>query len=652
MTLSNDSGLIYVSDSSFNFVCIDAATGNVQWSDDGSRRSGYMAEPKLSEIEGQNSMVYVIETNHGNVRQHDARDGSINWASDCIDRTGTNKCQDSVEAEFRYVGCRDFAESHYVLALIYLLLLSISSNGNFVYFADIFGKVTALQVATFPAPPPTTSVPVPAPTTVTNAPASSSPTLRATPQPVVVSTSAPIAATTSQSPDGGSVPTSDSASSGNQANSINNPVSSESNDQTLVYSLVGVFAASAIVALAFFALILRRKRKTREAQEEMELQKEAETQRKWREQQRQFEQECRRQELEMLEEVGALPPAKPIPAPTTPKRPHKKSNETQDRTPPTLTSIEEFADEDASLTAAVVEEDLDGNVMPNGYELNSNVSAVSFLGRKSVGTDKTSRKPDDQPNKASSFSYLPMALAASFDQVMNKSVHGSRPGGNNPASKEAINGGEALNFETNSEDRPWIRIVGRADDDSSIGSESLFIEDDMSVRSGTVSKQYGDDSSQPGSISTKQEPHNDPWSTIMSTIIQAEQRFFNPSMSQSPTPSVGSTVPPTSAPAKAETQALPVAKAEPQSRAEKVETATPVTMKVETRSPPTATSKSATTLATMAEIQTEERQALANQSQLPAMATSDTPFDELPFDEAPAQTSSPPANQPPRSIEL
>jgi outer membrane protein assembly factor BamB len=111
MTVSSDSGLIYVADNSFNFVCIDAATGNIQWSDNGSQRSGYMAEPKLSEIDGQNSMVYVIETNRGNVRQHNADDGSINWASDCIDRTNTNKCQDSVEAEFRYVFTAHFVGS-------------------------------------------------------------------------------------------------------------------------------------------------------------------------------------------------------------------------------------------------------------------------------------------------------------------------------------------------------------------------------------------------------------------------------------------------------------------------------------------------------------------------------------------------------------
>jgi hypothetical protein len=536
------------------------------------------------------------------------------------------------------------------MSLIYLSSPSISSNGNFVYFADIFGKVTALQVATFPAPPPTTSVPVPAPTSVTIAPTSPSPTSTPTAQPVTVSTGAPVGATTSQSPDNGSVPTGDSSSSGNQASSINNPVSSESKDQTLVYSLVGVFAASAFVALAFFALIMMRKRKTREALEEMELQKETETQRKWREQQRQFEQECRRQELEMLKEVGALPPTQPTPAPTTPKRPNKKSTETQDRTPPTLTSIEEFADEDASLTPAAVEEDLDGNAVPNPYELNTNVSAVSslsFLGSKNIVTGKTSHKPDDQPNEASAFSYLPVALAASFDQVMNKTVVGSQASGNNPAGKDAITGGEALNFETNSEDRPWIRIVGRADDDSSIGSESMFIEDDMSVKSGTVSKHYGDDSSQPGSISIKKESHADPWSTIMSTIIQAEQRFFNPSLSQSPTPPVENKVPPKLVQAKAETQTLAISKAEPQSRAEKVETATPVTVKVDSQSQPTATSTYATPLTAKAAMQT---QALANQSLLPTM--SDTPFDELPFDEAPAQLPLPPSNQPPRSIEL
>jgi hypothetical protein len=102
-----------------------------------------------------------------------------------------------------------------------------------------------------------------------------------------------------------------------------------------------------------------------------------------------------------------------------------------------------------------------------------------------------------------------------------------------------------LNFETNSEDRPWIRIVGRADDDSFDRIRiNVYRKDDMSVKSGTVSKHYGDDSSQPGSISIKESLTLIHGVAIMSTIIQAEQRFFNPSLSQSPTPPVENKVPP------------------------------------------------------------------------------------------------------------
>jgi outer membrane protein assembly factor BamB len=101
LAITNDNTLLYATDATFNLVCIDVATGEIVWSNDGGRKGGYMAEPKLSEVNGQISMVYVIETEDGNVRQHDGEDGDINWTTNCLDRSGIIRCRDSVEAEFR-----------------------------------------------------------------------------------------------------------------------------------------------------------------------------------------------------------------------------------------------------------------------------------------------------------------------------------------------------------------------------------------------------------------------------------------------------------------------------------------------------------------------------------------------------------------------
>lgn len=59
-----------------------------------------IAEPKLAV---EDSIVYVIESTTGNVRQHDVISGSRNWEYSCADITGSNSCLDGVEAEFRYV---------------------------------------------------------------------------------------------------------------------------------------------------------------------------------------------------------------------------------------------------------------------------------------------------------------------------------------------------------------------------------------------------------------------------------------------------------------------------------------------------------------------------------------------------------------------
>lgn len=103
----------------------------MQWVDF-QGRSSYQTEAKLSEPIGLPAVIYVIEVRQekgffppcsrlcfahgdtcfldgaiqhltGRVRQHDALSGNRNWVFDCVTLTGIASCQDSVEAEFRYV---------------------------------------------------------------------------------------------------------------------------------------------------------------------------------------------------------------------------------------------------------------------------------------------------------------------------------------------------------------------------------------------------------------------------------------------------------------------------------------------------------------------------------------------------------------------
>jgi hypothetical protein len=103
MTVSSDNELVYLTDTAFNMLCIEADTGDIRWFSDGDGDSGYRVEPKLTEIPGETPVVYTIESMTGKVRQHNALTGFINWESDCSDRTDQTGCQDGVEAEFRYV---------------------------------------------------------------------------------------------------------------------------------------------------------------------------------------------------------------------------------------------------------------------------------------------------------------------------------------------------------------------------------------------------------------------------------------------------------------------------------------------------------------------------------------------------------------------
>ena len=424
--------------------------------------------------------------------------------------------------------------------------------------ADIFGKVTALEVAAFPAPAPMTSVPIPSAEpqstpvpTVTDA-ASPSPTASApeTEQP----------SNTPNVPQPGPIPEEDNGSpSGTQANSAaENPAATQSKDQTLVFAMIAVGGVSAIVACGFFALLFRRRRKAR--QEDEEVHKETEAQRKRREQQRLVDEASRLRELAILEEIGALPKS----GPSTPKRSNKTTNESEARTPRTLPSIDEVDNEEMSVSPSVAEEDIDGSTVGGGLSVGASLTPLS-VSTTSVAVVAKSGTQNDHASDTTSFAYLPVALTASFDKVVGPlGLTGRNPGNKVATSEEQL-----------ASDRPWAHVDQRADDDSSIGSESLFLEDEGSIKSDSASAYTlkGDDLSQPGKIVSKPE-EKDPWTTIMSSIIAAEQQFFNPVYGSKSTPAPATVKPSTLPPHKADSQ-TPPQKADPQTPPPKSDPQTP-----------------------------------------------------------------------------
>ena len=158
----SNTGLLVIAGNSYDLICFHSETGEQIWTDFLSR-SSYMVEPQVTEIRGNATVVYAIEALNGNIRQHDAWDGTRNWEFNCENLTGVVGCQDGVEAEF-----------------------TLSSTGNVLYYGDIFGKIVALKVADFATPNPTstsTSNPTSVPTSVTSSNPTSVPTIASSPNP-------------------------------------------------------------------------------------------------------------------------------------------------------------------------------------------------------------------------------------------------------------------------------------------------------------------------------------------------------------------------------------------------------------------------------------------------------------------------------------
>lgn len=97
--------------------------------------------------------VYSIQHRDGTIEKRSTSDGELLWSFNCSSIPGNHPtCQDSVEAEF-----------------------SLSSNGNVLYYSDIFGRVVALEVDSTPTSSPTevpTDFPSIYPTKITDEPSS------------------------------------------------------------------------------------------------------------------------------------------------------------------------------------------------------------------------------------------------------------------------------------------------------------------------------------------------------------------------------------------------------------------------------------------------------------------------------------------------
>jgi len=101
--LSSDGTVLYQVGASTELYCIEAESGRILWKEDGGLRSVIVAEPRLVERADEDAKLYVIESMTGELRQHDALTGDIEWRVDCNDVTGIPSCSDAVEADFRYV---------------------------------------------------------------------------------------------------------------------------------------------------------------------------------------------------------------------------------------------------------------------------------------------------------------------------------------------------------------------------------------------------------------------------------------------------------------------------------------------------------------------------------------------------------------------
>ncbi|CAB9516156.1 expressed unknown protein [Seminavis robusta] len=384
--LSKDQTVLYQSGASTELYCIGTENGEILWTSSGNNRGSIRAEPRLVDNPQDDPKVFVIEGSKGKVRQHDASSGVIDWTFDCHDVSGI-PCHDAVEADF-----------------------SIDPSGNTLFYGDVFGKIVALQIATFtsqapqaaPTDPPVTAVPInpeepdpeevtPGPTTPLATPAptpdpTQSPvatptnTPNPTQSPVVAPTTPPVEKTPtptwtpvtspvdvyipyeipgSDAPDDvGFEDTSQSASQAQDTSSnsefsssaaINGedePDSFFSNDIMII--LVAVCGGLALAIIVLLIAQKVRSSKRTKALPSHDLISEEQDGKDWSNAQDEYEEHCRRNEEETLREIESTAPSTPSQGSKRPSKKPKKSPVT----PTTLASIEESpAENDTSFVS-------------------------------------------------------------------------------------------------------------------------------------------------------------------------------------------------------------------------------------------------------------------------------------------------------------
>jgi hypothetical protein len=113
-----------------DFYCLSTENGRSVWTE--ITDSEIMVRPLIWE-EDSGSVVYSIESRNGRIRQYDLYTGEIYWDYSCADINGLGDlCQASVEAEF-----------------------AIAPSGNILFYGDIFGRITSLEIGNFATEAPT-----------------------------------------------------------------------------------------------------------------------------------------------------------------------------------------------------------------------------------------------------------------------------------------------------------------------------------------------------------------------------------------------------------------------------------------------------------------------------------------------------------------
>ena len=234
--LDSNGEILCVSGVNNDMYCLTSDDGREVWDDIGD--SQIVSQPQMWET-ADRSVVYVIESANGRVRQHDLYTGERYWDFSCADINGLQVCQDAVEADF-----------------------AIAPSGNAIYFGDIFGRIVSLEIAAFATDAPTISPTGDATPTPTNSPSTVS---NPDQDPAVT-----IPVDTGDEDDGDSPPTSDMVDNGADSVNAQAQANQEESKNTGLYigAVIGGLCAL-LVPFVVYSLMRGGRNKPRKGEEMM-----------------------------------------------------------------------------------------------------------------------------------------------------------------------------------------------------------------------------------------------------------------------------------------------------------------------------------------------------------------------------------------------